>query len=106
MAKYSNLKTLRLDPVSEKAMLKLAEAWQVYNRDGSINESETIRRAIIYSYLVYIKGIDPMRASAELEEYIYEELYRLGMLPIRRKRGRRKIKLQPKVEEKISLWEF
>lgn len=82
----------RLDPVSLRALDRLAEAWQTYRRDGSPNRSEALRRAIVYSYLVYVKGIDPARASSDLEVYMIEELTRLGMSPPPRE-GKRRMRI-------------
>ena len=89
----SSVVSLRLDPVARSAVEELAEVWQVYRRDGSVNRSETIRRAIVYAYLVYVKGVDPARASAELEDYIVRELTRLGLRAPRMRR------------RKMSIWD-
>ncbi len=79
----SRMTSLRLDPVAEQALNKLIEAWQVYDEQGRANKSEAIRRAIVYAYLVYIKGVDPVKASADLEQYIFDELLRLGYDAVR-----------------------
>jgi hypothetical protein len=92
---YQNIISIRLDPVTSEAIRKLAESWQVYDKDDRINRSETIRRAIIYSYLVYVKGIDPVRASADLEQYMFDELLKLGLSNMKSK-GKKKI---------INIWE-
>ena len=93
MARYIDYLNVRIDPIAKGALNKLGEAWGLQKEDGTVNNSEVVRRALIYSYLVYVEGVDPVRASYELEEYIQEKLIELGLIgeeKIRRRRRRRK----------------
>ena len=79
MPRYFYMLHTRLDPIAYNALVALARSWEVYNDKGNINLSETVRRAIVYSYLVYVEGIDPARASTEIEPYIEQKLVELGI---------------------------
>ena len=77
MGVKSELTSIRLDPVVLGAIRRLGELWNVRNRDGTINRSEVIRRAVIYAYFV-INGIDPARANELVRETMERKLIELG----------------------------
>ena len=79
MARYHIYISAKLDPISFGALLRLADAWEDYNRDGRPNISSVVRKALVYSYLVLVEGVDPVRASADIERYIEEKLVELGL---------------------------
>lgn len=101
MPRYFYMLHTRLDPIAYGALRKLAEAWDVRNDRGDYNLSETVRRAIVYAYLTYIEGVDPTRASNEVEEYIEQKLVEIGLLTPKELRRLRKGRLK-KLRKKLS----